>query len=201
MGKKLNVSQTRRNEIKENFSSIKKSELNKDERRYYVLVENGKRSARNNVRFEGRYLGGEILDIARKVADRKGLSLDDYLSQNREAVNSFIEHGFTSHERAIDKTIDSLAAIKRKTVEVDDGNGIVKIPRAEAIERLAKLEQFASSNTTIVAIAPQFKHYKTGKFRIVVPPPEYYEDFSAEEFKEMLDELGIFYVDSPKKGN
>jgi len=198
---KLNVSQTRRNEIKENFSNISKSDLTGDEKKYFTLVENGKRSAKNNLRFEGRYLGGEIVDIVRKVAERKEMDVQDYLTENRAAVHNLIEHGAIEQERRIDATIDSLAAIKRKTIEVDDGNGITRMRRVDAIEALAKLEQFAASNTTIVGIGLSFKVFKDGHIRVKIPPPEFYEDFDADQFEEMLDELGIFYIKSPKKGS
>jgi DNA-binding PadR family transcriptional regulator len=198
---KLNVSQSRRNEIKENFSSIRKSELTGDEKKYFTLVENGKRSARNNLRLDGRYLGGEIVDIIKKVAERKEMPLQDYLNENREAVHNLIDKGAIEQERRIDATIDSLAAIKRKTIEVDDGNGVTRMKRVDAIEALAKLEQFAASNTTIVGIGLSFKVFKDGHIRVKIPPPEYYENFDADEFEQMLDDLGIFYIKSPKKGS
>lgn len=185
--------------MKANFDSLKKSQLEGDELRYYKLIENGKRSARQNIRFEGKYLGGEIVDIIRKVAEQKDMSVKEYLKANEDAVNNLIESGYTMQERRIDSTIDSIAAIKRKTVEVDNGETVERMTRAEAIERLAKLEQFAASNSTIVSIAINFKLYKTGKIRVTLPTPESYEDMTAEEFEDMLDELGIFYIKSPKK--
>lgn len=198
---KLNVSQARRDEIKENFSTLNKSNLSGDEKKYYTLVENGKRSARNNLRFEGRYLGGEIVDIIKKVAERKEMKLQDYLNANAVAVHNLIDKGAITQDRRIDATIDSLAAIKRKNIEVDDGNGISLMKRVDAIEQLARLEQFAASNTTIVQIGLKFSVYKDNHIRITIPPPEYYENFTPEEFEEMLDALGIFYIKSPTKAS
>ena len=197
--KKLDVSEAKRNDIKQNFESINKSSLKGDALKYYTLVENGKRSAKNNLRFEGRYLGGEIVPIIRKVAERKEIPVQEYLNQNRSEVIGLIHRGYTTHERAVDATIDTIASQRRKTLEVDDGNGANIMRKEQAMENLAKLQQFAATNTHIVALAPKVRLYKSGLLRVTVPPPEVYENMNAEQFKQMLDDLGIFYVESPPK--
>lgn len=199
MGRKPQLTTSRKEYLKENFDSINKADLpNKDEQWYYSLIANGKKSAKRNIRFEGKYLSGQIVEVISKVAERKKLSLKKYLEQNREGVHTLIDQGYTVTERRPDAVNDLIAGQKKKTVEVDDGNGITRISKAEAIERIVKLQQFAASNTTIVSLGINTKVFTNNRVRVTIPSPEFYEDMTPEEFEEMLDELGIYYVKSAK---
>jgi hypothetical protein len=187
MSKKLRVSQSRREYIKNNFSNLDKSNLKGDEKRYYTLVENGKNSASKNVRFEGKYLAGNIVDIAHKVAERKGMSLDDYLHTNRDQVNMLIESGYTQTSKQFDKAIDVVSNLKRKTVEVDTGDGIVRMTKMQAIEQLAFVEQYVKSNSKTAMIATKVKVFKNGKVRVTIPNIDVMIEMTNEELEEYLD--------------
>lgn len=195
--KKLNISESRKNYIKSNYGKIKKSELTKEEKIYYTLVENGKKSAKNNVRFEGKYLSGEIIDIAKKVAKNKGLSLDTYLHSHKDQVIKFIDSGYIVTSKQIDNSIDILHNSKRKTVLVDTGNGIVRMNKRQAIEKLALFEQHVKSNSNVVMLATKVRKYKNGKLQVSIP--EDFEDYTDSDLVDYLNEFdAIDYVESIK---
>lgn len=195
--KKLQINQERKNFIKENFSTIKKSSLSGDDLRYYNLVGAGKQRAKNSVRFEGKFISGEIVDIARKIAKAKHISLNKYLDENKEAVRNFIESGYVETSKQIENSIDILLNSKKKTVEVDTGNGIVRMGRKEAIKRLAEFEQHIKTSTNVAMIATHVKVFKTGKIRLTIPDD--FEEYDGDELIDYLDLYdGLDYVESKK---
>lgn len=196
MGKKIQLSNRTKEAIKRDVETINPDRLNKEERRYWQLVVNGKNSAAKNVRFEGKYLAGHIVNVIEKVAEKKGLSIDNYLEANRDAVNSLIEKGYTETERRPDTVIDLVSNMNRKTIEMDTGNGIVRVSKEQAMQAIANLQQALSSSSTVVHIALPVKLFKNNKVRITMP---YEDDYALiANLESTLDDLGIFYVISTK---
>jgi hypothetical protein len=186
MTRKINISQVRKEELKNSDLSKKQiNQLSNEEKRYYQLIENGRKSAKSNVRFEGKYLAGKIVEISQKVADRKNLSLDEYFRQNREAVNELIEKGFTHTSKNIDNAIDQISAMKRKTIEVDTGDGIVRMDKKKAIEQLSLLENHLKSQANVAYLATIVKVFKNGKIRVTIP--EDFEDYFGDDLFDYLD--------------
>jgi SNF2 family DNA or RNA helicase len=218
MGKKINLSQNKKDFLKKNFDKIKKPELSGEQLRYYILIENGKRRAKNSVRYEGRYLSGEILNIIQKVADRKGISLNRYLDQNKEDVGMLIESGFTQIFKRVDAVIDLVAASKKRTIEiVRDPEGIIihKVRKLDAIAELSEFQNYVKGNSDIVELLIKVKIFKTGKIRIALPwkrkqrgedldigednEPDvpFYEDYEGEALTDFLDDYDdIEYIES-----
>lgn len=200
MSRKVNLTPSRKSYLKENFNRIKKNDLTKEEQRYYTLIENGKKRAKNSVRFEGRYLGGEIVELIKKAAKNRGVSVEAYMNQHKEAIVGMMESGFTETSKSPEDTIDLIASLAKRTVEVDTGDGIVRLKRFDVIKEITALMQFAKSNSTIAALGITIKIFESGKVRVEMPLEETYEDMNAEEFEDLLDMIGVWYVKSPTKG-
>jgi hypothetical protein len=201
MSKKINLSQSQKDQLKKDFNSLRKADLKGEELRYYTLIQNGKNSAKKNVRFEGKYLAGRIVNIATVTAKKQHIPLEKYLDENRESVRALIESGFVLANVNPDALIKTIEERTQKHVSVNDGNGISRVDRATAIEALAMLKQFAASNTTIVYMELPTKYYLDNKIEISVPFPEQYEDMTGEEFIEFLDNFGTDYIQSDSTTN
>lgn len=164
-------------------------------------VKAGKAAAKKNLRFQGRFISGKIVEVVKSVARKKRVKIQDYLNQNKEAVLALIESGFTQTAKTAEAASEIVEDLRARTVQVDTGNGIVRQSKAEAIKDIQLLKQYAASNTTIVALSIPVKIFLDNRTRITVPNPEDYEDMDGEDFENMLDDLGIWYVKSDKTGN
>ena len=195
MAKKKQLSERKKQWIRENFYDIDPSTLNAIELAYYNKVKSGKARAKKAIRINGKYLSGEILDIVSKVAIAKGKSTQRYIDENREAIETLIHTGFTHVSKDIDKAIDVVSDMKRKTVEVNTGNGIVRMSKQDAIERLSMFQRHVKSTTNVVMIATTVKTYKNNKIEITIP--EDYDDYEGPDLIEFLDEYpDLYYVRS-----
>lgn len=202
MPKKINLSQKKKDHIRYNFHKIDKSNLSKEEQRYYTLVNNGKQSAKKNVRFEGQYLSrkSELYKIVEKVADKKGLDVQTYLDTNKDHVEQLVEQGATTVFKRVDSAIDITNDLSRKTVLVDTGNGIVRMSKNDAIEKMALFQQYVASNSSIVMISTKMKTFLNGKVGMTIPDPEDYEGLEGEELENFLDQFDdLHYIVSAKK--
>lgn len=195
---KVKLSQERKEFLKTNFDSLKKSELSGEDRRYWTLINNGRNRVKKAVRFEGKFIGGELVGTLQKVAERKGISLKSYLKENEREVEKLIESGYTYLQKQPETVIDAIHSSTKKTVEVWDGESVKRVSKMEAIERIANLQQWAASNTTMVQLGIMTKFYLSGKIRINLPPADSFDDMNEEEFENLLDELEIWYVKSDK---
>jgi hypothetical protein len=193
---KKKPSDKRKEYLKQNFAKVKPETLSQVDRNYYNKIKAGKARAKNAIRIEGKYLSGEIIDTIAKVAHSKGMKIQDYINANKEAIINLIEVGYTHVSKDIDKAIEIVNNLKRKTVEVDTGNGIVKMTKSEAINEMSAFQQHVKSTTHIVMIATDVKSFKKNKIRVTIP--EGYEDYTGDELTEFLDDFeDIFYVESP----
>jgi len=204
---KLNVSDEARQFIKENFADLDPAALPAPERSYYNKIKAGKARASSGYRVDGRYIGGEVLNMIESVSARKGITPDEYIDDNREAIVDMIQSGYTRSEgKTPDSVIDLVNNSRRKYFEVETQDGIKRVTKAEAIELIATAQQYVTSNTTIVNLGLPVRVYTSGKVRVTVP------DFRAKRFKKgneaqeledlenTLDDLDVFYIDSPPKG-
>lgn len=205
---KSNLSDERRKWIRDNFHSIDPATLTPDELYYYNKIKAGYIRAKKAVRFEGRFIGGEILDILRAVAKRKNVSLKEYLTDNSEQVHNFLNTGSTTNHRRPDSVNDIIENSRRRYVYIKDGNGIVRHTKADAIARVADLMQFVSSSQNITGVALPITVTASGSISITVPDVQevkryyktakrngYEEDF--DDFMcEVFDELDIEYYKS-----
>lgn len=196
---KLSISQSRKDFLKANFDSVKKSDLQGDEKRYWTLINNGKNRSKKGVRFEGRFIGGELVETIKKVAEKKGVSVNTYLKQNSEEVERIIESGYTFLQKQPETVIDAIHGSGRKTIEVFDGESVRRVPKMQVIERIVKLQQWAASNTTMVQLGIPTRLYLSGKIRVNLPPSsDFSDDMDEEGFEALLEELEIWFVKSDK---
>lgn len=202
---KINVSDKAKAFIKENFAELDPAALPAPERSYYNRIKAGKARAASAYRVNGRYIGGEVLTMIESVSTRKGITPDEYIEENRDAIVDMIESGYTRSEgKTPDSVIDLVSNSRRKYFEVETQDGVQRVTKAEAIELIATAQQYITSNTTIVSVGLPVRVYTSGKVRVTVP------DFRAKRFKNndealdelenTLDDLDIFYIDSPPKG-
>jgi hypothetical protein len=197
MRKPKQLSEKRKQWMRKNFSGIDPGNLANLERSYYNKIKAGKARAKKAIRIEGKYLSGEILDIVAKVAVSKGKTTQEYIDENREAIVTLIHTGYTHVSKDIDKAIDVISDMKRKTVEVDTGNGIVRMTKQEAIEQLSTFQQHVKSTTNIVMAATTIKTYKNNKIEITIPDQSDYEDLEGVDLIEFLDGFPeLFYIRS-----
>lgn len=204
---KLNVSQKAKAFIKDNFAGLDPDTLPQQERRYYNLVKAGKARAKKAPRVEGRYIGGKVLELVEQVAERKGVSVKEYLADHSEEVADMVNNGYIKHEgKRSDSVVELLEASRRKYIEVETQHGVKRVPKLEAIEALKLFEQFSASNTTIVQLGVPVRVYESGKIRITIVDVSDIENEAKDEgetdqyFINMLDDTGVFYIDSPAKG-
>lgn len=195
---KVNLSSERKEFLKTNFNSIVPGALKSaDELRYYNLIKAGKMRAKNSIRLEGKFLSGEIVNIIKKVAEKKGLSLKKYIDLNSADIIKLIESGFTQVWKEFDKAIDLVGNGRKKIFFIDDGNGLIKMLKIEVIEQLALLENYAKSSSDIVAIFTLVKVYKTGRMELTIPQD--YDGYSYDSLYDYLDLFdGIDYIISDK---
>lgn len=198
MGHKIKLSQKRKDQIKKKWDTLNTSVLNKNERRYLQLVVNGKNSAKKNVRFEGRYLSGRIVNIIEKVAERKGITLKKYLAENKESVDMLIETGSVTTQKKPEAVIDLIEAQHKKTVNVFNGTNKFRVDKMKLVEQVIMLQQYAASNTTMVQIGLPVKVYLDGQIEITMPYDIDYSDMDAEQLEQLFDDLEIFYIKSDK---
>lgn len=205
---KLNVSQKVRDFIKLNYDELDPDTLPKQERRYYNLVKAGKVRAESAPRVKGRYLGGKVLELVEQVAERKGVTVADYLADHSEEVADMVNNGYIKHEgKRSDSVVELLEATRRKYIEVETQHGVQRIPKLEAIEALKLFEQYSASNTTIVQLGVPVRVYESGKIRITIvdvrgieKEAKESEEGETDYFLRMLDDNDVFYIDSPAKG-
>jgi hypothetical protein len=189
------LSDKRRAYLKANFDRINPAKLSKAETYYYNKIKAGKARARKALRIEGKYLSGAIVDTIAKVAKSKKKNLQEYINENTKELVALIETGYTHVFKDIDRAIDIINDLRRKTVEVDTGNGIVRMSKHEAIELLSVFQQHVKSNTRVVMLATTVKTFKNNKIRITIP--EGFEDYVGQDLIDFLDEdSDIFYVQS-----
>lgn len=195
MAKKINLSERQKKFLKDNFSKVNTDSLSADRLRYYNLIRAGKARAKKAIRIEGKYLTGEITDIMRQVAKKKGMSVKEYAEANKAAILNLINTGSTETFVSIEKAIELISSAKAKYVYVDDGNGEVKMKKNEAIELLARFEQHVKSTTNTVMLSVLVTIFKNGRIKIVIPSG--FEKISGEELiNYMLGIDGIDFIES-----
>lgn len=201
--RKLQVSEERKRFIKENFNALKNfdnQKLKGDEALYFSRIAGGKKAAKKNLKYKGKYLGGELFQIVQKVATKKGLSAREYLSKNEAAVDMLLESGFTSTSKRVDDIISIIQNQKRKTIEVEDrdGNVFKRFTKQKAIENLAMLQQLVASNTTVVEMGLNVSVFVNGKIRVQMPviSDADFEEADEENIDAMLEDSDAFFVKS-----
>jgi len=201
--RKLQVSEERKRFIKENFNALKNfdnQKLKGDEALYFSRIAGGKKAAKKNLKYKGKYLGGELFQIVQKVAAKKGVSAREYLQKNEGAVDMLLESGFTSTSKRVDDIISIIQNQKRKTIEVEDrdGNVFKRFTKQKAIENLAMLQQLVASNTTVVEMGLNVSVFVNGKIRVQMPviSDADFEEADEESIDEMLEESDAFFVKS-----
>lgn len=186
--KKIKLSQSRKDYIKKNFAKLKKANLSGESLRYYNLIKAGKKSAKQNIRIKGKYVGGRIKEIIIKIAKARNISPQKYIDENIEAVTGLIERGYTTISKNIDRTIELVANSRRKKVEVSDGEGGTKnMDKLEVIESLAMFQNYVKSNSNIVMLAVKVKTFPSGKIAITIPTG--YRGKRGERLIEYLEEF------------
>lgn len=189
------LSDKRKKHLRENFDKINKAKLSKAEISYYNKIKAGKARSKKAIRIQGKYLSGEIVDTIAKVAHSKGKKLQTYIDENTEAIVKLIEAGSTHVSKDIDKVIEIISGMKRKTVSVNTGKKIKKMTKSETIAELSAFQQHVKSTTKIVMLATNVEVFKNNKIQITIP--EDYDDYQGSELVEYLDEFDdIFYVES-----
>lgn len=201
MPKKINLSARTKQAIKDRYTELVKSpatlaKLNDDERAYFNKVKGGKTRAASSIRYEGKFLGGEVVNLINRVADRKGVTIEQYMETNSKAVEGMIERGYEAISKNPEDTSDIIKGYRRRKLDVDTGNGIVKMDKLTAIQNVQLLQQWAKSNTAIAALGIDVKIYKTGRIGATIPEPATYQDMTPKQFKQLLDDLGIWYIES-----
>jgi hypothetical protein len=193
--KKFVLSEKRKKFLKRNFEKVRPDSLSKAELSYYNKIKAGKTRAKKAIRIDGRYLSGAIIDVIAQVAHRKGVSIQKYIDENKEAIIKLIEEGYTHTFKTIDNAIDIVNNLKRKTVEVDTGNGMVRMGKNETIALLSEFQQHVKSTTNIVMLATNVKVFKNNKIRLTIP--ENFPEYIGENLKDYLDEFeDIHYIES-----
>lgn len=202
--RKINLSKRTKDAIKRDFDTLPYDQLNREEQRYYNLVKAGKARQSTGHKFEGKFISKDLADKFEKVAERRGISVDEYLETNREPVRMLLERGFSvtapkSHEAVIEVIENS----RRKTVEISDGDGIRRASKMEAIYEVQALAQHAFSVTNIVVLLFEMKIYQTGKIQITIPGSSTYIDYIGESFTDFLNQFEpeIQFIQSDRKGN
>jgi len=201
--RKLNVSDERKEFIKKNYNALKNfsnQKLMGDERLYFARIEGGKKAAKRNVKYKGKYLGGELFEIVKKVADKKGLTPREYLNKNESAVDMLLESGFTSTSKRVDDIISIIQNQTRKTIEVEAPDGTVykRVSKQKAVENLAMFQQLIASNTTVVEMGLNVSVFLNGKVRVQMPliSDADFEEADEESLTELLEESDAFFVKS-----
>lgn len=199
MSNKINLSEKRKQFLKQNFDKLNKEDLKKDEQRYFQLILNGKNRLKRAVRFEGKFISGEVVEISKKIAEKKGISVQRYFDDNKEAVRQYIESGFTELSKNPERAIDVLRASNKRHVLVNDGNGLVRVPRNEAILRLALFEQHIKTNSNVVYMETNVRVYSDGKLQVTIPVD--FQNYEGDELIDYLDEFDeLTYVESSATG-
>lgn len=192
--------------IKQSFDTIDHDSLNAQERNYYNKVKGGKARANSGVRFKGKYATRELTELITGVAKNKGQTVKEFLSdeKNEKAIKRYIEKGETTIQRSMDKIFDDLADMdSRRSVFVNDGNGIIKVPSGEILEKLLEFNQIAKSYLSVVDIRFTVNTYPDGKIVYEIHDfdtfNEIVEEGDPDKLLDYMDENEIFYIISDKE--
>ncbi|HEX7904829.1 MAG TPA: hypothetical protein VF487_13215 [Chitinophagaceae bacterium] len=197
MGKKILLSQRTKDAIKRDFSKLDPKRLNKDELAYYNKVKAGKKRHKGAILFQGRYVGGDILRMAEKIAPKKGLTVQEYFNKHNDEVKRFLEGAPLGDEKSPDALIDLVSNLKSKTVRIQDDDGnIERWEKNEVIETLSLIEQFAASNTDIAFLGIPVSIRHDSSIVISLPAQDEFMYTDAELFEDVLDSFGISYIKS-----
>lgn len=202
LSRKIKLSQRTKDAIKGNFDSVPFDKLSAEEKRYYNLVKAGKARAATGLKIKGKYLPIWLAENFKKVADKRGMTVKEYIEKNRADVEKFVKEGFTvSPPKPHEVVIEVLE--KKRSVEVDTGNGIVKVSNIKAIEMVQQLAQHAYSTTNIVVLLLRMTMYISGRLQISCPEYNDYSNLIGEDFTDYLSnfEPEIQFIESDRKGN
>ena len=197
MAKKINISQKRKDEMKISFSSLQKSSLIGDEKRYYQLIENGKNAAKNTPKIRGRYLSGNLLTMTKKFAANNDLTPVQYVAKYNKQVTDMYDKGYTALYRSPENLVADIDNNAYKTVTFKDNKGRTeRVSNEEAALRVVLFQQFMVSNFNVVWLTPMTRYFENGRTEITLPTDaelvrmqDKYESLNEDEQDEFLNDF------------